>query len=126
MGPKDEGAGRGGRGGALEGASPAGDEPLDLEAERVPLAPARRRLALPFAAALTMDLIQWVLMPLFLAGAASPWNDALDVLTAAFLVRVLGWHWAFLPTFVVELIPVVDLVPTWTLAVWIATRAPKR
>jgi hypothetical protein len=30
---------------------------------------------------------------------------------------MLGWHWAFLPAFAAELIPGVDLFPTWTAAV---------
>jgi hypothetical protein len=72
--------------------------------------------------AIAADAVQWVLLPLFFAGAASPWDSALDVVVAIVMIRLLGWHWAFLPTFVVELLPVVDLVPTWTLAVWIATR----
>src|SRR4029453_14403993 len=35
---------------------------------------------------------------------------------------LLGWHWAFLPAFLTELVPFVDLVPTWTIAVFLATR----
>ena len=38
------------------------------------------------------------------------------------LVALVGWHWAFLPTFLAELVPFVELVPSWTLAVVIATR----
>ncbi len=44
----------------------------------------------------------------------------------AALIRLLGWHWAFLPSFVVELVPGVDLVLTWTAAVWLATRGRGR
>ena len=33
------------------------------------------------------------------------------------MVRLLGWHWEFLPTFFVKLVPGVDLVPFWTIAV---------
>ena len=63
--------------------------------------------------------------PLFAAGAVSPWNDALDVLVAVVMIRLLGWHWTFLPTFLVEFFPVFDLAPTWTLAVFLATRKQK-
>ncbi|HKA37626.1 MAG TPA: hypothetical protein VKH43_12455 [Thermoanaerobaculia bacterium] len=35
---------------------------------------------------------------------------------------MIGWHWAFLPSFFVELVPGLDLVPTWTAAVFYATR----
>ena len=37
------------------------------------------------------------------------------------LVTLVGWHWAFLPSFLSELIPMWDLVPTWTAAVWYVT-----
>jgi hypothetical protein len=35
----------------------------------------------------------------------------------AVLVYLLGWHWEFLPSFFTKLVPGVDLVPCWTLAV---------
>jgi hypothetical protein len=68
------------------------------------------------------DLLQIVLLPAFFPGALSPASTAIDVVVAAILVRLLGWHWAFLPTFVAEMTPFVDLVPTWTAAVFLATR----
>jgi len=33
------------------------------------------------------------------------------------MVHLLGWHWEFLPSFLAKLIPGVDLVPFWTMAV---------
>ena len=54
-------------------------------------------------------------------GALSPVNDALDVGVGLALTWLLGWHWAFLPSFLSELIPIWDLVPTWTAAVWFVT-----
>jgi hypothetical protein len=69
------------------------------------------------------DVIQIVLFPLFAAGAASPWNDALDLLVALAMTWLVGWHWAFLPSLFAELVPGLDLVPTWTAAVFFATRA---
>jgi hypothetical protein len=68
--------------------------------------------------AVLVDLAQIALVP----AALSPLNDAVDVATAIALVALVGWHWAFVPTFLAELVPFVDLVPTWTLAVMIATR----
>jgi hypothetical protein len=38
------------------------------------------------------------------------------------LVKVLGWHPLLLPTMVAELIPLVDLAPTWTMAILIIMR----
>lgn len=79
-----------------------------------------RRTALGIA--MFADALQIVLFPLFGEGALSPFNDLLDLAVAGVLTRLLGWHWAFLPAFVTELVPGLDLVPTWTLAVLIVTR----
>jgi hypothetical protein len=72
--------------------------------------------------AIAADVAQIVVFPLFAGGALSPWDDGLDLVVAAILTRLLGWHWAFLPTFFAELVPGLDLVPTWTAAVFFATR----
>src|SRR5437773_11690545 len=63
------------------------------------------------------DALQIVVFPLFVEGALSPVDDILDFGIAAVLVHLLGWHWEFLPAFVAELVPGVDLVPFWTMAV---------
>ena len=68
--------------------------------------------------ALLVDLAQWALLP----AALTPLNNAVDEATGLALVALVGWHWAFLPTFLAELVPFVELVPSWTLAVTIATR----
>jgi hypothetical protein len=41
-------------------------------------------------------------------------DEALDVVAAFAISRVLGFHPLLLPTFVVEFLPVVDMLPTWT------------
>jgi hypothetical protein len=71
---------------------------------------------------MTADFVQIGLLPLFSPGWLSPLNDALDVVVGGAMVALVGWHWAFVPAFFVELIPVFDLVPSWTAAVLIATR----
>ena len=67
--------------------------------------------------AVAADALQIFVFPLFGEGALSPADDVLDLCVGAILVRLLGWHWEFLPAFAAELIPGVDLVPFWTLAV---------
>ncbi len=67
--------------------------------------------------AIVADVVQLAVLPLFIEGAASPEEDALDLGVGAVLVYLLGWHWEFLPSFVGKLVPGVDLVPFWTLAV---------
>lgn len=77
----------------------------------------RSRFRAAMVLALAADALQIVLIPLFGQGALSPADDVLDFGVAAVLVRLLGWHWEFLPSFFAELVPGVDLVPFWTLAV---------
>ncbi len=67
--------------------------------------------------AIVADAIQLGAFPFFAEGALSPPEDVLDVVVGAVLCKMLGWHWAFLPAFAAELIPGVDLFPTWTAAV---------
>jgi hypothetical protein len=77
-----------------------------------------RRIWIARGLAVLVDLLQVALPP----AEFPPLNDAIDVVTAVAMVGLVGWHWAFLPTFLAELVPFVDLIPTWTLAVLIATR----
>ena len=72
--------------------------------------------------AVAADFVQLAVVPAFGGGFASPLNDVLDVAVAATMVLLVGWHWAFLPSFFSELIPFWDLVPTWTAAALLATR----
>ena len=76
--------------------------------------------------AIIADALQIVVFPLFVAGAASPADDILDFGIGAVLVYLLGWHWEFLPSFFAKLVPGVDLVPFWTMAVANVYRKSKR
>lgn len=76
--------------------------------------------------AVLADLIQIVVFPLFIAGGASPADDILDLSIAAVMTFLLGWHWEFLPSFLGKLVPGVDFVPLWSLAVANVYRKQKR
>ena len=67
--------------------------------------------------ALVADAVQIILLPMFAEGAASPADDLLDLGIGAVMVNLLGWHWEFLPSFLAKLVPGVDLIPFWTMAV---------
>src|ERR1700758_164581 len=67
--------------------------------------------------AIVADVLQLAVFPLFVEGALSPAEDLLDLGVAALLTNLLGWHWEFLPSFFAKLVPGVDLVPFWTIAV---------
>jgi hypothetical protein len=77
----------------------------------------RSRFRAATVLAMVADAVQIVGFPLFVEGALSPLDDALDFIAAVALVRLLGWHWEFLPSLIAELVPGVDLIPFWTLAV---------
>jgi hypothetical protein len=67
--------------------------------------------------AVVADLLQVVGFPLFILGAASAADDAVDTTMCVLLSLLLGWHWEFAPSFIAKLVPGLDLVPLWTLAV---------
>ncbi len=75
------------------------------------------------AVAIGADCIQILLFPLFAEGFISPIDDALDLVVCVILCRLVGWHFGFLPSFAAKLVPMVDMVPTWTIAVLLATRS---
>ena len=75
-----------------------------------------------WSVAIAADALQIVAFPLFAEGGLSPADSFLDLIVAFVMIRLLGWHWAFLPTAAAKLIPAADLFPTWTAAVWFVTR----
>jgi hypothetical protein len=86
----------------------------------------RTRFQAAMILAIVADAVQLVFLPLFVEGAESPADDILDLGVGAVLLSLLGWHWEFLPSFFAKLVPGVDLVPFWTLAVASVYRKSKR
>src|SRR6185295_10861247 len=66
--------------------------------------PARRK-KIALAVAAVADIVQLVFTPMFIEGAASPFDDALDIVVAVVLVAVLGFHVRLVLAFATELIP---------------------
>ena len=81
----------------------------------------RRKAAL--AVAMSADFLQISLFPIFGEGALSPFNDVLDIAVCGALWSLLGWHYSFVPALVAESIPGLNMVPTWTAAVLLATKS---
>ena len=57
------------------------------------------RLRAAMILAILADIFQVIVFPMFIEGAASPADDILDFCMGAVLIRLLGWHWEFLPSF---------------------------
>lgn len=85
-----------------------------------------RKVRSAWAVAIAADAIQIVILPLFAFGGVSPADTVVDIATAGILSSLLGWHWALLPTLIAELIPGLDLFPTWTAAVGYVTWQRRR
>ena len=82
---------------------------LDFLSEPPPLL-TKTRVRLAYAIAVTTDALQFMLGPIGWAGA----DEILDVAATALMWRILGFHPLLLPTFLIELLPVSDMLPTWT------------
>ena len=70
----------------------------------------RTRMVLALATAVAADGLQLLLGPLGWALV----DQAIDCVAMILLSWVIGFHVLFLPTFVVELVPVLEDLPTWT------------
>jgi len=76
--------------------------------------------------AIAADVLQIAIFPWFVEGAFSPADDVLDLAVGVTMIYLLGWHWEFIPSFFAKLVPGVDLVPCWTMAVASVWRKAKR
>ena len=84
------------------------------------------RTRIAWLVAIAADAAQIILLPAFAGGVLSPVSNALDVAVAIIMIALLGWHIAFLPTALAELVPGFNLFPTWTAAVFFVTRRRSR
>jgi hypothetical protein len=84
------------------------------------------RLKAALILAIIADVFQIAVFPLFVEGAASPADDILDLSIGGVLTLLLGWHWEFAPSFLAKLVPGVDYIPLWTLAVANVYRKARR
>lgn len=73
----------------------------------------RTRMLLALGVAIAADGLQLLLGPL---GWALP-DQVIDLITMILAMKILGFHILLLPTFVIELVPVVEDLPTWTACV---------
>jgi hypothetical protein len=82
----------------------------------------RDRVVLARVIAFAADALQIWMFPLFAGGVAEGADAVLEVVVGLLLCWICGFHPAFLPTFIGEALPLVDLFPSWTLATLFVTR----
>ena len=84
----------------------------------------RVRMWTAYGIAVIVDAAQWMLGPVGWLFA----DEALDVAAMVAISRAIGFHPLLLPTFVLEFLPIADLLPTWTgcVALVIALRKTQR
>ena len=68
------------------------------------------RIVAAFGLAMGVDGAQLALGPLGWTFA----DEVLDVVAMLGISRLLGFHPLLLPTFLIEVLPVIDVLPTWT------------
>jgi hypothetical protein len=67
------------------------------------------RMIVALAIAVVADGLQLILGPFGWEG----FDQAIDCITMVLISRIIGFHILLLPTFVVELVPVIEDLPTW-------------
>ncbi len=82
----------------------------------------RRRIYLAFAVAIVTDGLQLMTGPFGFVL----FDQALDTIAMLLTSCLLGFHLVLLPTFVLELIPVLGWLPTWTGCVALLVSMRKR
>jgi hypothetical protein len=68
------------------------------------------RITLAFVVAIVADAAQILLGPIGWSFA----DEGIDILVMVLTVWLLGFHPLLLPTFLIEALPVADMLPTWT------------
>ena len=73
----------------------------------------RRKMVLAIALAAIADAIQFAAV---LIGGPFGWffDIGVDVIVMLIMFQLIGFHWLLLPTFALEFIPGVGMIPTWT------------
>ena len=82
----------------------------------------RYRIGCAYAVAVVTDGLQLLLGPFGWLFA----DEILDVAAMILTWRLIGFHPLLLPTFALEFLPVVDMLPTWTGCVFIVVSTRKR
>ena len=70
----------------------------------------KSRIRAAYAVAIAADALALLLGPLGWTFA----DEVIDVMAMVLTIVAIGFHPLLLPTFLIEFIPVLDMLPTWT------------
>jgi len=77
----------------------------------------KERIKLAYAIAVIADLLEFPITGAEITILGAPGGEAaaclLDCIVMGAMTKILGFHWMFLPSFCVEVVPGLDLLPTW-------------
>jgi hypothetical protein len=76
--------------------------------------PSRSRQFLALGVAVAADLIHWAFFPAMVEGGMSPFDWVEDGIVTVILLLILGFRWELIVAFGLELVPFIDMFPTWT------------
>jgi hypothetical protein len=82
----------------------------------------RTSVRLAYAAAVAADVIQLLLGPF----GWSFGDEIIDIAAMFVITSLIGFHPLLLPTFVLEIVPVADLLPSWTACVALVVALRRR
>jgi len=82
----------------------------------------RNRVRFAYAVAVTADTLQLLLGPLGWVFV----DQIVDMVAMCLTWRAIGFHPLLLPTFALEFIPMIDMLPTWTACVALVVTLRKK
>ena len=90
----------------------------------------RKRIIAAYAVAVVADLIEFPISAAELSVVGAYGGEfaafVVDVIVFGVMTKLLGFHWMFLPSFCIEVIPGFDLLPTWVGCVFLVVRQRKQ
>ena len=82
----------------------------------------KSRVRLAYIVAVAADALQLLLGPLGWLFV----DEVIDVVAMGLTWRAIGFHPLLLPTFALEFIPIIDMLPTWTACVALVVTLRKK
>jgi hypothetical protein len=77
----------------------------------------KKRILIAFAVAVIADLLEFPIAGAEVTILGAPGGElgacVVDTIVFGIMTKLLGFHWMFLPSFCVEVIPGLDMLPTW-------------